>query len=74
MESLPSYVKDTSDFITKIHDLKGIPQNAFLVTSDVKSLYSNIPYSDGINACDHFMSEGGKSQEATFQKYQSFID
>ena len=29
MESLPSYVKDTSDFITKIHNLKGIPQNAF---------------------------------------------
>ena len=29
MESLPSYVKETSDFITKIHDLEGIPQNAF---------------------------------------------
>ena len=41
-----------------------IPQNAFLVTLDVKSLYSNILHSDGIRACDHFMSEGGKSQEA----------
>ena len=31
MESLSLYVKDISDFITKIHDLhvKGIPQNAF---------------------------------------------
>ena len=28
-ESLPSYGKDTSDFITKVHNLKGIPQNAF---------------------------------------------
>ena len=64
MESLPSYVKDTSDFITKIHNLKGIPENAFLVTLDVTSLYSNIPHDDGIEACDHFMSEGGKSQEA----------
>ena len=64
MESLPSYVKDTSDFITKIHNLKGIPQNAFLVTLDVTSLYSNIPHDDGIKACDHFMTEGGKSQEA----------
>ena len=35
-----------------------------MVTLDVKSLYSNIPHSDGIKACDHFMSEGGKSQEA----------
>ena len=65
MESLPSYVKDTSDFITKIQNLKGIPQNAFLVTLDVTSLYINIPHDDGIKVCDHFMSEGGKSQEAT---------
>ena len=36
----------------------------FLVTLDVTSLYSNIPHDDGIKACDHFMSEGGKSQEA----------
>ena len=66
-ENISAYVdsvKDTSDFITKIHDLKGIPQNACLVTLDVKSMYSNIPHSDGIKACDHFMSEGGKSQEA----------
>ena len=34
-----------------------------MVPLDVKSLYSNIPHSDGIKACDHFMSEGGKSQE-----------
>ena len=59
MESLPSYVKDTSDFITKIHSLKGIPQSAFLVTLDVTSLCRNIPHDDGIEACDHFMSEGG---------------
>ena len=55
-------VKDTSDFITKIHNLKCIPQNAFLITLDVKTLYSNIPHSDCIKVCDRFMSEGGKSQ------------
>ena len=59
MKSLPSYVKDTSDFITKIHNLKGIPQNAFLVTLDGTSLYS---HDDGIKAFDHLMSEMGKSQ------------
>ena len=37
---------------------------AYIVTLDVSSLYSNIPHDDGIKACDHFMSEGGKSQEA----------
>ena len=50
--------------VTDYAALKGIPQNAFLVTLNVKSLYSNIPHSDGIKICDHFMSEGGKSQEA----------
>ena len=64
MESLLSYVKDTSDFITKIHNLKVFLRTLFLVTLDVKSMYSNIPHSDGIKACDHFMYEGGKSQEA----------
>ena len=29
MKSLPSYVKDTSDFITKLYNLNGISQNAF---------------------------------------------
>ena len=48
----------------QIHNLKGIPKNAFLVSLDVSSLYSNISHGDGIKACDHFMSEGGKSQEA----------
>ena len=62
MKSLPSYVKDTYDFITKIHNLKGIPQNAFLVILDGTSLYSNIPHDDGIKAFDHLMSEMGKSQ------------
>ena len=57
-------MKDTSDYIAKIHNFKRIPQNAFLVTLDVTSLYSNIPHDDGIKACDHFMSEDGKSQQA----------
>ena len=64
MVSVPSYVKYTSDFITQVHNSTGIPQNAFLVTVGVTSLYINIPHDDGITACAHFMSEGGNSQEA----------
>ena len=63
MESLPSYIRDTSDFISKIHGLKDIPETAFMVTLDVTSLYSNIPHDDGISACEYFMSKDGKSQE-----------
>ena len=35
-----------------------------MVTLDVKSLHSSIPNSGGIKACNHFMSEGGKSKKA----------
>ena len=56
MESLPSHVKDTSNFITKIYNLQGIQQT--LATLDVTSLYRNVcfPHSDGIKARDHFIS------------------
>lgn len=47
--SLPSYVRDTTDFVSGIIDLI-IPQGSFLVTLDVASLYTNIPHVDGIAA------------------------
>ena len=42
VSKLPSYVKDTTDFINKIKDLT-VPDNTILVTLDVSSLYTNIP-------------------------------
>ena len=51
VEKLDSYVKDTTDFINKIKG-KTIPAGAFLVTLDVKSLYTNIPHDEGILAVE----------------------
>ena len=48
--SLPSYVKDTSDFINKINETKDINKHTILVTLDVKSLYTNILNHEGIEA------------------------
>ena len=61
MESFPSYVKDTSDLITKL-----TTSNTLVKTLDVTSLYSNLSYknSDGIKACNHIMFEGGESKLA----------
>ncbi len=39
---LKSYFKDTTDLLNKISELPRLPDNAILVTLDVKSLYSNI--------------------------------
>ena len=49
-KSLPSYIKDTSDFINRINETKDVNKDTILVTLDVKSLYTNIPNHEGIEA------------------------
>jgi hypothetical protein len=56
VSSQPSYIKDTTDFITKIMAIKDLPDNALLVTLDVSSLYTNIPNDEGIRACSSELS------------------
>ena len=43
VKQIPSYVKDTNDFINKINAVKSVPKNSYLITMDVRSLYTNIP-------------------------------
>ena len=50
MKALPSYLKDTTEFINEIKDIH-VESDTLLVTIDVKSLYTSIPHSDGIKAC-----------------------
>ena len=42
VESLPSHIKDTTDYLKKMENLT-IPENTTLVTIYVISLYTNIP-------------------------------
>ena len=48
VNEIPSYVKDTQDFLKNLEKVKYIPQESLLVTLDVKSLYANIPNNEGI--------------------------
>ena len=48
VKQIPSYVKDTSDVISKLKAVETVPDNSYLVSLDVKSLYTNIPNSEGI--------------------------
>ena len=50
VKNIPSYVRDTTDFLKKLDKVKNIPSNCLLVTLDVKSLYTNIPNNEGIKA------------------------
>ena len=36
-------MEDTTDFLRKLDAIKSVPDNAYLVSLDVKSLYASIP-------------------------------
>ena len=59
-KKLTSYIQDTTDFLRKLHDLpEKLPEDTILVTMDVRSLYTNIPNSEGIAAVKSFLEERG---------------
>ena len=50
MKNLPAYLKDTTQFLKEIDEIE-INKDTWLVTVDVKSLYTNIPNEEDIQAC-----------------------
>ena len=54
---IPSYIKDTKEFINKLASIKTIPSDVLLVTMDVTSLYANIPHIGGVDACCKFLND-----------------
>ena len=56
VQCLSSYVKDTTDFISKVKNIK-LEKDSYFVTMDVSSLYTNIPHNDGIDACSYFINK-----------------
>ena len=49
MKNLPSFIKDSTEFINLIEKDK-LPTNCILATTDVSSLYTNLPHDEGRNA------------------------
>ena len=47
---IPSYIKDTTDFLNAICKIPKLSNDTLLVTMDVKALYTNIPHKEGIAA------------------------
>ena len=54
---IPSYVKDTNDFLAKLKDMERFPDGAILVTLDVVGLYPNIPHDEGLEALRRTLNE-----------------
>ena len=65
VKNLKSYVKDTTHFLNLINDIKSVPPEAHLVTMDVRSLYTNIPHNEGIQAVKETMDNSNDSSKTT---------
>ena len=50
VQSIQSYVKDTTDSINKLAQVEDVPNDTYLVTMDVKSLYTNIRHTESIQS------------------------
>ena len=56
LPKISSYIQDTTQFLNCISSIKSVPHNALIVSMDVKTSYSSIPYTDGIRACKTFVT------------------
>nr|XP_054774674.1 uncharacterized protein LOC129282841 [Lytechinus pictus] len=75
LPKIRSYVRDTTDFLNKIKSAE-ITHESLLVTMDVKSLYTNIPHEDGIQAQRSFLrrqSEYSNSEIDDLASLSEFI-
>ena len=62
VKEIPSYVQDKTDFLRKINQIDFVPDNSYLVSLDVKPLYTNIPNAEGL-----------KSVKTSLEKYSKRI-
>ena len=68
-KKLNSYVQDTTAFLHKLRNLpERLPKDTFLVTMDVRSLYTNIPNDEGIAAVKSFLQERGNPDDQKLTK------
>ena len=57
MQFIPSYIKDTTEFINKLASDKTIPPEVLPVTMDIPSLNINIIHVNGMDAYSKFLTE-----------------
>ena len=58
-------LKDTTDFINKLENVKDTSEDSILVTLDVKALYTNISNHKGIEAVEETLNNQAKKPVAT---------
>ena len=53
-----SYIKNTTDFLSKLQKLSDLPNDTIQATMYVTSFYTNMPHADGLKAIKNIMPEG----------------
>lgn len=61
---LPSFIRDSSDVLTRLHHFSDSSFDFFL-TMDVQSLYTCIPHCQGLEAISHFLQNRTSEQPST---------
>ena len=61
VQTTQSFFKGITHFLNKLEQLDQLRNNALLVTLHVSSLYTNIPHTESINACRHFLDTRDRS-------------
>ena len=72
VQTLPSYIKNTTHLLNKLKDINTLPSSAILVTLDVSSLYTNIPTNEGIDACRKVLDQRTEKSVPTHSRPQSY--
>lgn len=57
VQNVPSYIKDTRDFIRAIDKIGLLQEDDFMCTIDVSALYTSIPHDEGILATVSYVKE-----------------
>ena len=61
LQKVKSFIKDTSDFLKKLNELRDLPDDFILCTIDVVGFYPNILHKEGLEAIRrHLISEKTK--------------
>ena len=65
VKEIPSYVQDKTDFLREISKIDFVPDNSYLVSLDVKSLYTNIPKAEGLKSVKTSLEKYSKRTAST---------
>ena len=71
-QQIPSYIKNKSDFLRKVNKKETVPDNSYLVSLDVRSLYTNIANCESIKAVKTSLRELSKNFHSSYRNTHYF--